>query len=435
MIPTRLLDRPQNEKPSASSLLAVDRTPGEGARFLCRRSGLDWLVMLSRSPRALTVCAVLGLFACESSSTPPPGDSGLDLARDQAITSPEAGRDAGPPREAAAPDQRLDGPATTDRGPDAASWPTGFTPVTPNVPTGYLCNVPADYVANGGDPVHPPCDLEAELLSDRDPAAPKPAQIKVVTWNIEFGKKSAEIKQALLNDKDLVGADVLLLQEVPRHDLESAPPSIDLGRELAQLLKMNFVFSVEWDRRLVADQGGEHGTAILTKFPIGNVTQIRHTALFDFYALRKNFGGRNTVGADLVIGNERYRFYSSHFCTNDVTGSGRAKQGAEVRADAALVGRPAVQLVGGDLNTFLCNPLIAVCNQPPSAEKVVLDFLDGGWTDLLPGFNSWTELGRGVFPQRLDWIFGKGLTHHSHVVLQSVKPSDHVPVVTVVALP
>jgi endonuclease/exonuclease/phosphatase family metal-dependent hydrolase len=368
---------------------------------------------------------ILVLAACSSDAPAPPYDHGvIDTA---------SALDQGPGADA--PIVPLDAGVElpVDLGSDT-TWPPGFAPAPKNVPAGYLCTIPPDYVDKGGDPVNPPCEVEADRFSDRDHLV-MPTYLKVVTWNIEYGKKADEVKQALTTHSKLVDTDVLLLQEVPRYDKGSDPQGINLARELAQVMKMDYVFAVEWDRRLVSDQVGEHGLAVLSKYPIGNVTQIRHTPLFNAYGEKKHFGGRATLGVDLAVGGKRVRVYCSHLCTRDPTGLGRAKQGDEILTDAALSSRPPHQVLGGDLNTFVCNPKLFDCNNPPTAEPVIQNILKDGWTNLLPTFNDWTQSGLGFFPQRLDWLFGKQVTSVSFVVLQQISAADHVPVVAVITVP
>ncbi len=383
-----------------------------------------------RRMRRCVVLLVL-LTACSS----PPASPAPDLAVDAPTPAPDLAVDARGADRAAA-DRPRGEPLAADLGAPDAAWPAGFVPAPRNVPSGHLCTIPADYVSKGGDPVHPPCDVEADTFSDLTPSQiPNPLALKVVSWNVEWGRHAAAVESAFVSVPDLIDADVIFLQEVPRDDQESDPPGINLARQLAQVKKLNYVFAVEWDRRLKADQGGEHGVVVLARYPIGNVTQLRHTPLHDFYAEKQDFGGRMTLGVDLAIGARRVRLYSAHLCTRDYSGAGRAKQGAEILADAALPGQPAAQVLGGDLNTFLCNPLVATCNLPPDAEQVVQDLLAAGWTDLLPGFTSWTQLGVGLLPQRLDWLFGQAVVPKTHAVLQKIKAADHAPVVARVKVP
>lgn len=316
-------------------------------------------------------------------SAPPPGGTGSSGSSSGASGGIEAG----------APDA----PATD---------PGVFVPAKKNVPMGALCNIPPDYVAKGGDTTNIPCDVAADSLSDRNPST-VPSTLRVVAWNVEFGKQSAAVLDALAKQPELAG-DFLLLSEVPRASKTSTPSDIDLAREIATRMKLNYLFAVEWDRRDVPAELGEHGVAVLSKYPLGNVTQIRHPALNDWYAQDKLYGGRLTLGADALVGGKRMRVYASHLCTRGAGDAGRAMQAEGIRKDADLAGRPALELVGGDLNTWTCNPNVADCSKAPAAEKVVKDFLGAGWSDGTEGWNGITQIGKGFFPQRLDWLFYRG---------------------------
>ncbi len=130
------------------------------------------------------------------------------------------------------------------------------------------------------------------------------------------------------------------------------------------------------------------------------------------------------------------RVYASHLCTrpqfpND---DPRAVQGAEIRIDAALAGRPLVQVVGGDLNTWTCNPANSDCTSSPDAEAIIVDFLADSWGDGTAGYNGRTQLGEGFFPQRLDWLFVKGAAVTPGIALTDVDGSDHLPLFTDLAL-
>jgi endonuclease/exonuclease/phosphatase family metal-dependent hydrolase len=407
--------------------------------------------------RRLSMLALtLALGACGSSS-PGSSDANVDLAPPTDTTSTEATIDG--PRADVAVDAMSDttppdvgsdgagadganvdsalGDGSSDTAPSGDSGlPSGFVRTPVNGGSGALCAIPKDFVKNGGDPVKPPCTLAADRFSTTDYTKPV-STLRVVTWNVEFGKKSVDVQKALTTDPLLKTADVVLLQEVSRRDQDSVPPQVDQARQLAMALKMDYVAAVEWDRRENSKQGGEHLLAILSKYPIGNATLIRHDPQWNFWLEKKHYGGRATLGVDLAVGGKRLRVYNAHLATRDVTGSGRAKQGAEVRADAAKAGQPALQIVGGDFNTFLCNPALFTCNKPPSAEKVIKEFLAAGYLDLTPGFNGWTQLGVGFFPQRLDWLFakGQGMAPMTHQVLQAIKAADHVPVVAQIKLP
>lgn len=305
-----------------------------------------------------------------------------------------------------------------------------------------LCDIPAN-ADDVVDPVNLPCALEVRNI-DAPAALPPGDDVRVVAWNVEFGASQAVVLDQLLSNPELAGADVLLLSEVARMNGESVPVGIHQVRELADALGMAYAFGVEWDRRFNPDvpaPKGEHGIAVLSRFPLGNLTPIRHTPANDFWDERGDIGGRITLGATVLVpttsGGVQLRVYASHLCTRPQFPSddARAVQGAEIRADAARPGRPALQVVGGDLNTWTCNPANSDCTSSPDAEEVVVDFLNDGWDDGTRGFNGFTQLGEGFFPQRLDWLFVRGAALLPGTAVTDADGSDHLPLFTDVLLP
>ncbi|MBI5525687.1 MAG: hypothetical protein HY897_05080 [Deltaproteobacteria bacterium] len=375
----------------------------------------------------------------DAGGTPDAGDlsdsgSGTEADTPDADTPDAGASDDGVAEDAATGDSGTSDAGLADGGPADGGVVFEETPV--NVPSGFLCNIPDDYVANGGDPTYVPCDVEADRFTNRDPSV-LPASLRIATWNIQFGIESVTIASELQQSAEISGADLLFLQEVARNDLSSVPPNINQARDLAALLSMNYVFAVEWDRRLNADEGGEHGVAILSKYPIGGVTQIRHVPLNDWYAEDNRYGGRMTLGADLYVGGILVRAYSAHLDTRPrfPNGDGRAQQGAEILADADLPSRPSRQIMGGDLNTWTCNPTISDCTKPPAAEKVIQNILAAGWSDGTEGYTGITQLGEGFFPQRLDWLFYRGAAAKAGDAARDAKGSDHFPVYFDLLLP
>lgn len=307
-----------------------------------------------------------------------------------------------------------------------------FSQVATLVPSGPLTQLPQGYLAGGGDPVNVPHVLEADRFSDRK-ASQVPATLRVVAWNVEYGRHSQAVLDQLQSDPELAGADVILLTEVPRHDPESTPPGINLAREAAQLLRMDYVLAPSWYRALEVPGGGEHCSAILSKYPLGNVSHIRLTPAYDHYTSLQRIGGRHALAADLQVGARRLRMTAVHLATRDF-GPERALQADEVLGDTSRPGRPSLQLVGGDFNTWNCSPFRWDCTNPLTAESCLRRFFDSGWADGTAGFRSFTQKGLGFFPQRLDWLFVRGLL----VVPGRAVPTsaaDHLPIFCDVALP
>lgn len=299
-----------------------------------------------------------------------------------------------------------------------------FTQLAVALPQGPLMQVPPGYVQSGGDPVRPPMLYEADRFTDRNPAL-VPSPLRVVAWNVRLGSESDRVLQALRTHPRLAGADVILLTEVGRGCLDSRPQLMNQARELAIALRMDYALVAEWDHREVPTKLGENCSAILSKYPIGGpLAVIRHGPLHDYWRQSRYYGGRVTLGADLLIGNRLLRVYTSHLCVRDFTGQGRARQAAEALADADLPGRTGAQLYAGDLNTWAANPLLGDVTRPPFAEPVIQDFLAAGWTN---GTGSgFSHLGNGFFPQRLDWLFHRGVIAGAGAI-EEVGGSGHRP--------
>jgi len=311
------------------------------------------------------------------------------------------------------PDVAIDAPIST------------FVEATPFEPDAPLCDIPPGYVAGGGDPHAPPCMIAVGTYRDAN-VAPK-QKLRVVAWNIEFGNDTAAIRNALTTRAALMGADILLLTEVPRRSLTSNPDDVDLAKQLAMQLHMSYAFAVEWDRREKPDELGEHGVAVLSRYPIGNPRMIRHAQLNDWYGDEQLYGGRVSVGVDIQIGGKVISAYASHFDTRGIGDAGRAQQAAELRANAIQPNRPAIVVDGGDFNTWTCNPSFNDCTVAPDAEQAIEDFNAQGWSNGTGSWNGVTQLGEGFFPQRLDWVFfrGPGATTGQ---ADNATGSDHLPV-------
>lgn len=299
----------------------------------------------------------------------------------------------------------------------------GFVPAGTQLPA-TLFDLPAGYLAAGGDPVNAPTRLESDVFTDRHPAL-VPATLRVVSWNVFKGDDALAIERSLTTMPELASADFVVLQEVPRGDPLSVPSGINLARHLAQVLRMDYVLAGQWDWTLVRGAAGEHGTAILSKYPLGNATIVRHTATRDWYGAEGRVGGFMSLGADALVGGQRLRLYSTHLEVRD-PGGGRARQARELRLDADRADRPSRQIAGGDFNTWLHSPTTLV---PLGAEPLVHEFFAAGWRDGLLGYNGPTHLAvGGLFRQRLDWIFYRGVTGTPGTAARQARGSDHLPI-------
>jgi endonuclease/exonuclease/phosphatase family metal-dependent hydrolase len=204
-----------------------------------------------------------------------------------------------------------------------------------------------------------PWDLHCQITSGRGSAPddlPPPEMVRVVAWNIEFGKELAGVQDWLLTHPELSQADVILLAEVDRGCNRSG--QVDVARELAEALDMDWAFGVEF---VELSQGGcEEGNAILSRLPLGNVRHAFHNvgdlargdlrAPFD-WALDEDeprTGRRSFVTADVRVATGLLHLASFHLENNSLP----EERGAQMAEVIASAGERPRAVIGGDTNVF-----------------------------------------------------------------------------------
>lgn len=176
-------------------------------------------------------------------------------------------------------------------------------------------------------------DPEGPTFGGRFGVAPaaKP-EIRVVTFNIEYGIRVEPAIAALGSHPQLREPDVLLLQEMDQYGVA----------RIAEALKLNYAYcpsSVNPKTRR------DVGTAVLSPWPIEGHWKVRlpHVARLSHHA-------RSVVGARLEIGGRRVRVYSVHFGTLlGLSGAQRRDQLQAVVDDARGSSDPVI--LGGDFNS------------------------------------------------------------------------------------
>jgi endonuclease/exonuclease/phosphatase family metal-dependent hydrolase len=116
----------------------------------------------------------------------------------------------------------------------------------------------------------PPPDYQDRLfvvpsLGPCDDAAPAPARLRVVSWNIRTGRTSS--LDAVASEIAATDADILLLQEVDAYTMRSG--MVEQAKLLAEQLGYEHVFAsaLPWD-------GGEYGLAILSRLRFAAIERI-----------------------------------------------------------------------------------------------------------------------------------------------------------------
>jgi endonuclease/exonuclease/phosphatase family metal-dependent hydrolase len=211
-------------------------------------------------------------------------------------------------------------------------------------------------------------DCRIEGADFRDEAAPAQDELVIWAYNVERGLGLDAQLAAIATDPGMPRPDVLLLSEVDRGC--SRTGTLNVAQEYARALGMCYVYGVEFVElpRLWGPGGGrvkdrcEHGNAIISRFPLGNVTLIRHERTRSWHSWTQRLlrlgqprlGGRVAVSADVHVGDRELRLYVAHF-ESGRGGSGlrnrdeiRLAQAEELIADASESSTGVV--IGGDLN-------------------------------------------------------------------------------------
>jgi endonuclease/exonuclease/phosphatase family metal-dependent hydrolase len=234
---------------------------------------------------------------------------------------------------------------------------------------------------------------ESSFGVSRDPEAEAPHVIRVVTFNIEHGKRVLEAAEILGARSELKGADIVLLQEMQATGVE----------EIARRLSLNAVY---YPASHHTRNDRDIGNAILSPWPIEERWKIvlPHLSRLSHHA-------RVAVAARVRIGECRLRVYCLHIGTPiNLSGGQRREQLAAVVEDARDSADPI--LVGGDFNSRGMAEWLA-------AQGFDWPTRDVGKTTTLLAFSSDHVLVRGLPP------VGNPSTG---VVRDTGRISDHYPV-------
>jgi endonuclease/exonuclease/phosphatase family metal-dependent hydrolase len=245
------------------------------------------------------------------------------------------------------------------------------------------------------------------------PYAPKPDDLKIITWNIERGQAYDAVLEAL---RDL-NADVLLLQEVDRGCRRTKYR--DVAAELARELGMNWASAGEF-QEIGEGRDGQPaitGQAILSRFPIEDLEVIRFKAQDRWRGsinpVQPRRGGRIALKARTA----GVLVYNTHIESGGNDSLGRLQM-AEILAHYSR--RPAASnpvVIGGDFNNG------PVRRAPMFGHLGAADFRDA--------LGEQSDRGPTSFGQThpIDWLFVKNATAVNGRVVSAVLASDHFPVI------
>src|SRR5215467_8846629 len=141
---------------------------------------------------------------------------------------------------------------------------------------------------------------------------------RVVDWNIDRGTHLPSIVDFLRDCK----ADLIFLQEV---DLNAKRTHhLDIAREIARTLQLNFVFGTEFQELTQGSQQSPayQGQATLSPWPIKNARLIRFRRQTNFWRphwylphiepFQERLGGRIALVANIELGGQTMATYNLH---------------------------------------------------------------------------------------------------------------------------
>lgn len=243
------------------------------------------------------------------------------------------------------------------------------------------------------------------------------SSLRVVTYNVQYGPEPEAVASAILSVPALRAAEVFLVQEIEAYPSESGSRTA----RLASLLGLGYVYV---PARQVED-GGTHGLAILSAFPVQNVQRM----------LLPDAGKghpRIAMQAEVVVGERRLHVINLHLDTKLNT----AERLAHLRP--AVIDAPETTLVAGDFNTswveWVGGELPVLSSSGASDQAPVVDSYMRALGFATPTAGSGPTEHMFGFELRLDSMYPRGL-EVAYGAVERVGPSDHWPMWMDVTLP
>ncbi len=228
--------------------------------------------------------------------------------------------------------------------------------------------------------------------------------LKVVSYNIKYGRKTEEAIRELESIPELMGADVVLLQEMGSTGV----------RSIAEKLRLNYVY---YPSALYSDSGEGFGNAVLSPWPISRHMKV---VLPHEHPVRRM--NRNAVFATLKIGDFELLAVSAH---TEFFIIGTEQQLDQVGAIVDHIGRSVPYVVvGGDFNT----------ESQYMVRETERRFRRAGFTQATRGIGPTKTDPLGIFGFTMDYIFVKGFSVEARGKVEEAQASDHLPVWTTLRL-
>ncbi len=223
--------------------------------------------------------------------------------------------------------------------------------------------------------------------------------IKVVSYNIKYGKKVDQAIADLTGIPELADADILLLQEMD-------PAGVD---RIARRLRSNYVY---YPASVQPATGMDFGNAVLSRWPLES---SRKLLLPHERPVRDE--RRIAVFSEVQVGGIEVLACSAHIETEWLGAKRRRDQMTAI--DSNIPGDALHVVVGGDFNTLNQDSVRA-------AEKI---FREAGFIRVTRGIGS-TVRGEptGLIAPQQDHIVVRGMTCLAKGRSRKAKASDHYPI-------
>jgi endonuclease/exonuclease/phosphatase family metal-dependent hydrolase len=255
-------------------------------------------------------------------------------------------------------------------------------------------------------------------------------QMQVVDWNIDRGLQLQGVIDFLAGTK----ADLILLQEV---DLNARRThQLNVGREIAQKLQMNYVFGREFQELTQGSQTSPafHGQATLSPWPMSNprILRFRRQSSFwrprwylpDIEPFQERIGGRMALVSEVSSGGRTLATYNLHLESRGDDAL-RCSQLDECLNDALRYKSTTPIILAGDLNLDVSRSVAA--NAIRQAQ-----FLGTAAKEPVRTTPPHSFFDRG---RAIDWIFARGSVRPAGLrIHNSVSSSDHYPLSATIAL-
>lgn len=251
--------------------------------------------------------------------------------------------------------------------------------------------------------------LEAGNFANKTDKQNIQSEIKIVSYNMRWrgGDDLKKLIELFKTDNEIGGASIIGLQEVDRNKKRTG--NENTIKAMAQSLNMNYVWAAPPNTKGKERNEEETGVAILSPFPLSDVTRI----------VLPNEGpnGRRRVaiGATVSVGKVKIRVYSVHAETR-IKSDEKLRQIQEPIADLEKNHKEVDgAIILGDFNTIF----------PAEIEGTNRLFLENKFNT--PFFEKQTTWMQFLIELKLDWIWLRDIQSKEYGINKRITFSDHFP--------